>query len=347
MDKTLTSGRKIWWPKTGAAVEIEGVVGQLRTGAGQRKEAAVTRGLIDRIVIAPNLLFLALIFLQLLPSKRPDESAIWFLGLTILLESCFLMYSFLRQDGEKVETLGDLTAVLYGALFLWEFLTVRLNLLDKMLFPSPSHVLALMVKEIPAFITGLVSSLGILVVGYGAGAALGAGLGLIVGYKARLRRLATPLTRVLGPIPPTVYIPYAIVLLPTFKLSSMFVIFVGSFWPVFINAMNGVLGIEGRIIDSAKVLNLDQKTMLLRIILPGALPSIMTGATIGLAMSFILLTAAEMIGATAGLGWYIKYFSDFADYPRVIVGIIFAGIVVTGIMYVFDRFEKRLLRWRR
>jgi len=347
MDKTLTSGRRIWWPKTGAAVEIEGIAGQEKTGTGQGKEADVTREPISRIVSAPNLLFLALIFVQFLPSRRPDESAVWLPGLTIVAETGFLLYSFLKRDAEKVETLGDLTAVFYGALLAWEFLTAKSNILDKMLFPSPSYVLALMVREIPAFITGLVSSLGILVVGYGAGAVLGAGLGLVAGYRARLRRLATPLTRVLGPIPPTVYIPYAIVLLPTFKLSSMFVIFVGSFWPVFINAMNGVLGIEGRIIDSAKVLNLGQKTMLLRIILPGALPSIMTGATIGLAMSFILLTAAEMIGATAGLGWYIKYFSDFADYPRVIVGIIFAGIVVTGIMYVFDKFEKRLLRWRR
>jgi len=67
------------------------------------------------------------------------------------------------------------------------------------------------------------------------------------------------------------------------------------------------------------VLNLDQKTMLMKVILPGTMPSIVTGATIGLAMSFILLTGAEMIGATSGLGWYVRYFSEFADYPRVIV----------------------------
>jgi NitT/TauT family transport system permease protein len=54
-----------------------------------------------------------------------------------------------------------------------------------------------------------------------------------------------------------------------------------------------------------------------------------------------------MIGATSGLGWYVKYFSDFADYPRVIVGIIFIGIVVTGITFVFDRIESYLLRWRK
>jgi NitT/TauT family transport system permease protein len=53
-----------------------------------------------------------------------------------------------------------------------------------------------------------------------------------------------------------------------------------------------------------------------------------------------------MIGATSGLGWWVKYFSDFADYPRVIVGILYTGVVVTAIMFGFDKAEKRLLRWR-
>jgi len=83
------------------------------------------------------------------------------------------------------------------------------------------------------------------------------------------------------------------------------------------------------------------------VILPSTLPSIISGATVGLVMSFILLTAAEMIGATSGLGWYVKYFSDFADYPRVIAGIIFIGVVVTGVTFLFDKIERYLLRWRK
>jgi len=61
--------------------------------------------------------------------------------------------------------------------------------------------------------------------------------------------------------------------------------------------------------------------MLFQVILPATLPSIISGATVGLVMSFILLTAAEMIGATSGLGWYVKYFSDFADYSELLQGL--------------------------
>jgi len=152
---------------------------------------------------------------------------------------------------------------------------------------------------------------------------------------------------VLGPIPPIVYIPYAIAILPTFKAASTFIIFIGAFWPVFINTLNGVFNVDKRIIDSAKALSVNEGSMLFQVILPSTLPSIISGATVGLVMSFILLTAAEMIGATSGLGWYVKYFSDFADYPRVIAGIIFIGVVVTGVTFLFDKIERYLLRWRK
>jgi len=299
-----------------------------------------------KIISITNLLFVALLCLQLLPDRRPDEFCLLFPASVVFVQVVYLSYLFLGKGKESVRTAGDLLTAVYGAGIMWQLLTVKLDVLDRMLFPSPAFVLSLLVHEAPAGLKGAASSLGILLVGYGTAIVTAVPLGLVAGSRGRLRSAATPVMRVLGPVPPTVYIPYAIVLLPTFKLSSMFVIFIGAFWPIFINTLNGVSAIDSHIIESAKVLKLDQRTMLTKVIFPGTLPSILTGATIGLAMSFILLTAAEMIGATSGLGWYVKYFSDFADYPRVIVGIIFTGIVVTCIMCAFDKVEKRLLRWR-
>jgi len=106
------------------------------------------------------------------------------------------------------------------------------------------------------------------------------------------------------------------------------------------------IDIMSKIVDSAKAINVNERSVLFNVILLASMPSINSGATIGLVLSFILLTAAEMIGATSGLGRYVKYFSDFADYPRVIVGIIFIGIVVSAITFLFDKIEGYLLRWR-
>ena len=94
------------------------------------------------------------------------------------------------------------------------------------------------------------------------------------------------------------------------------------------------------------MLHLGKRTFIFKVLLPGAMPSILTGASLSLVFSFLLLTAAELIGATEGLGWYVKDRADFGDYARVIVGIIFIGLVVTAISAGFKRIEKRILRYK-
>jgi NitT/TauT family transport system permease protein len=88
--------------------------------------------------------------------------------------------------------------------------------------------------------------------------------------------------------------------------------------------------------------------MLSRIVLPAALPSVFSGATIALILSFITLTVAEMIAATSGLGWYIEYQHQYANYDKVIAGMILMGatVVVVVVMWFFDCIQKYCLRWQ-
>ncbi len=293
--------------------------------------------------------FLFLIFaavLLFMPTGRPGAAGTQLLWFVLAVESLYVVFLVAGHSYSGIQTAGDLTAILYLSLLAWEMATTRLDLLDRILYPTPNQIMILMAGDAGELAKGLASSLRLLLAGYVAALAAAIPLALVIGWHKRLHRAVTPLTRILGPIPPIVYIPYAIAVFPTFMLSSMFIIFIGAFWPVFINTLNGVFTVDRRIIDSARALNVGERTMLFRVILPACLPSIIAGANIGLVLSFILLTAAEMIGATSGLGWYVKYFSDFADYKRVIAGIIFIGFVVTGIIFCLDRAEKRLLRWR-
>ena len=294
-----------------------------------------------------NLLFLLLVAtLFFLPARRSTAPGNQLLWLVTAVECLYLIFRLAVRDSIRAQAAGDITAILYAVLLAWETATVRCNLLDPMLYPTPNQVIILMATEGKELATGLLSSLRLLLVGYLTAVATAIPLALVIGWRKRLYRAVSPVTRILGPIPPIVYIPYAIAIFPTFMISSMFIIFIGAFWPVFINTMNGVFTVDRKIIDSARVLNVSEGTMLFRVILPASLPSIIAGANIGLVLSFILLTAAEMIGATSGLGWYVKYFSDFADYPRVIVGIIFIGFVVTLIIFCLNRLERWLLQWK-
>ncbi|MDF2568969.1 MAG: cmpB [Sporomusa sp.] len=234
-----------------------------------------------------------------------------------------------------------------ATLLLWQISTAWLKLLDPQLFPPPLQVLSLLVEDRQVFIKSLISSFNLLFWGYSLAVLLAVPLGLVVGWNRRLKLAIEPATNILGPIPPIVYIPYAIAILPTFTLSSIFVIFIGAFWPLFINTISGVEALEKGIVDSAKTIGVSKRSMLTNILLPGAMPHIVSGGTISLVLAFILLTAAEMIGATTGLGWYVKYFSDFADYPRVIAGIIVIGAVVLTLTTLYQRFTGYLLRWRK
>ncbi|CAH2213917.1 ABC transporter permease [Tepidibacter aestuarii] len=302
-----------------------------------------------RIFNITNILFAAIIGLELLlPAKKNSE--IFYtkelIGMIVGIEFLYILNLIFKKDEKKRQSIGDVTAIIYGCIMIWELLTTKLDVLHNLLFPMPGEVVAVFISEIPALLEGLVSSLKLLVIGYILALVTAIPLALIIGWRKRLFLTVNPLTKVLGPIPPIVYIPYAIAILPNFKSASIFIIFIGAFWPIFINTLNGTFNIDKRIIDSAKVLNVKEQTMLFKIILPGVLPSIISGTTLGLVLSFILLTSAEMIGASSGLGWYVKYFSDFADYPRVVVGIIFIGMVVTGITHCFDKIEKQLLRWK-
>ena len=267
-------------------------------------------------------------------------------GAGALIAGATLVRALLAGKGKRRRTVLDVSAILFGFLLAWQLATSNFHALDPVLFPTPEEVLKLFFGELGDMFQGMFSSLYLLGSAYFLALATAVPCGLAVGGSERLRNAAEPFSKVLSAIPPIVYIPYAIALLPSFSAASIFVIWSGAFWPIFVNTVAGVVNIPEALLDSARMLRLKKRIFIFRILLPGAMPSILTGASLGLVFSFLLLTAAELIGATEGLGWYVKNYSDFADYGKVIVGIIFIGLVITAITAVFKRVEKALLRYK-
>ena len=295
--------------------------------------------------LARHGIFLGLASTLLWP--RSEGHIAWhLLALATTIEIAASIRAALVTADRARATARDVASILLVVLWAWHLATAEFGIVDPVLIPPPDIVLKLFVSELPTMTAGLKGSLFLLASGYGLALLVGIPLGLVIGWRRRLYHAVTPFTKVLGTIPPVVYIPYAIHFLPSFKTASIIVIFIGAFWPIFINTLAGVANIPGGLIDSARVLCLGQRDMLFRVILPAALPSICTGATLALCFSFLMLTAAEVIGGSSGIGWYVNNFADFADYKRVIVGILFIALVVTVITWITERIEARLLRWR-
>lgn len=228
---------------------------------------------------------------------------------------------------------------------IFELATDITGWLEPVLFPGLSRILPAFAEALPKLLEGLLSSFGLLLPSYFLALVLGVVLGLFVGYHQAVRTTLMPLFRGISPIPPTMLIPYAISVLPTFWLSSAFIIFVGAFWPILMGTIHGVVLLEERYLDNAKALGLHGSRLLRLVVLPGALPHIFAGAGMALVFSFILLTVAEMFGAKSGMGYFIQYYSDFSDYPRVLAGMIFMSIFIILMMEIFDAIQRRALYW--
>jgi len=243
---------------------------------------------------------------------------------------------------------GGEPVFLFALLFLaWHLATSLVPQQGNALLPTPAVTARALWASMPELLRGTWSSMLILVPGWTVAVVLGIATGLAVGTTDWLRRALFPFARVAAPVPPTVYIPYAIAVLPTFRLSAIFVVFVGGFWPVFLNTAAGAQALDGRHRDSARVLEIRGAEYLWRIVLPGALPHVFSGMAVALALSFILLTVAELFGANAGLGRFVQYYADYADYPRMVAGILYTGLVTFLSMELLDRLRRRLLFWVR
>ena len=122
-------------------------------------------------------------------------------------------------------------------------------------------------------------------------------------------------------------------------------IFIGTFWPIFLGSLQGVLIIEKHYLDNAKTLGLKGNDFLFKVIIPAASPHILSGAGSALIMSFLILTMAEMFGAESGMGYFIQYYTDFAQYDYVIAGMIFNSAVILIALLFFEKLKKRILFW--
>ena len=228
---------------------------------------------------------------------------------------------------------------------IWAVITKYATWINPVIFPQPLVVVESFTAKLGELITGVGSSMKLLIPGFFGALLVGIVGGLFFGLNKRSREILMPYFHALSPIPPTLFIPYAIALLPTFQSASISLIFIGAFWPVFLGTIHGVLLIEKHYLDNAKSLGLTGPTFLLKVVLPASAPHILSGASTSLGMSFLILTIAEMFGASSGMGYFIQYYSDFSQYHHVLAGIIFNSIIIVTVMILFEKIKRRLLFW--
>ncbi|MBC7618450.1 MAG: ABC transporter permease [Candidatus Saccharibacteria bacterium] len=185
------------------------------------------------------------------------------------------------------------------------------------------------------------------VVGFAVGACLALPLGLLMGASPRMYAWLNPMAQVLRPIPPIAYIPLAILWFGLGNPPAIFLIAIGAFFPVLINTIAGVRQVDGIYLRAARNLGANQTTMFMRVILPAAVPYILSGVRIGIGTSFIVVIVSEMIAVNNGLGFRILEAREYFWSDKIIAGMISIGMLGLAIDIGVNKLNNYLLRWHR
>jgi NitT/TauT family transport system permease protein len=235
-------------------------------------------------------------------------------------------------------------AVLLG---LWEA-TARLALVSPLFLPAPSDIL---LEGWDLVITGqLFRHLGISLFRIGSGFILAAGLGILAGILLGSTRLAeaigNPILAALFPIPKIAILPLLILWLGIGEAPKIAVIGLGVFFPMAINVYTGVKNVDPLLIRAAVSLGSSRLGLIRKVVWPSTLPMILAGMKLGLGISLLLVVAAEMIAADAGIGFLILTAADLMQTKRLMVGIgILSGLGILS-NWLLGKMERRLIPWK-
>ena len=190
------------------------------------------------------------------------------------------------------------------------------------------------------------ASLQRLLIGWTLGAAVGVAVGFAVGLSSLARSTALPLVSALFPIPKIALLPLFILWLGIGEVSKVATIAFGVFSPTVIATFGGVDNVDRSLIRMAQSYGVPRWTIIRRIVLPGAMPAILSGARISASIAIILLTAAEMIGAKYGVGAMVLASGNLMQTDQLMAGVLVLSAMGFTVSQLIGLAERRLLRWR-
>jgi ABC-type nitrate/sulfonate/bicarbonate transport system permease component len=243
------------------------------------------------------------------------------------------------------------TAVLFplisfGSLILLWHIVVKAGIFQELVMPAPWTVAKTFYRFFidGEFFIHLWASFSRIITGFFFGACFGVILGIFVGHFQLFEQLLDPLIQALRPIPIAAWLPLAIVWFGIGDKPGIFLIVIGTFFPIFINTVHGVKFTQPILIRAAHMLGATPWRLLIYVILPSALPNILTGIRIGLGLAWVCVVISELLGVTAGLGFIIWDAQVYLHTDKVIVGMMVIGAMGTLTDRILLYISSRLLK---
>ena len=253
-----------------------------------------------------------------------------------------------RGGGFRPKRIRGVGIGVFVALLLIAEWGTRAGWITNLTLPRPSDVIRTLYELATSGLlwTHLSVSLARLAVGATLGAGVGILIGLGIGLFSVMRAGLVPLVAALFPIPKIALLPLFVIWFGIDEMSKYMLIAFGTFTPTVVATYGAVDNVDRTLIRMGQSFGLTRASIIRKIVLPGAMPGILSGLRVSLAIAIILLTAAEMIGAEYGIGAYILQAGALYDLERLFAGVTILSLLGVTLSFVLSRIEAKVLRWR-
>jgi NitT/TauT family transport system permease protein len=251
--------------------------------------------------------------------------------------------SFAAALGRAVR--GSVAVVVFLA--LWEIVP-RAGWVDATFLPPFSVVLHALFEMALSGELGanLLASAARAASGFAIAVAFGVPLGLLIGWYRTLAELLNPLLEIFRNTAPLALLPVFVLVLGMGETSKVSMVVYSCIWPIVLNTVSGVRHVDALLIRSARSMGLGPARLFVKVVLPASVPAVFTGIRVAGAYSILVLIAAEMVGAKAGLGYLVNYSQYTFEIPKMYAGIVTLALLGLAFNHAVVFVERRLTAWQ-
>ena len=231
-------------------------------------------------------------------------------------------------------------------LLIWQ-VVVELGVYSRGQLPAPLDVLRAgrELHSIGLLLPNIWASVERVLIGFAWGGAIALLLGLAVGFSRTIEDLVAPTLQAVRAVPSLAWVPLFVLWFGIGEQPKLIMVALGAFFPIFTNLVAGVRQIDRKLIEVGRAYGLRGFALVREVMLPASLPSLLTGLRLGLAQGWLFLVAAELLGASEGLGFLVVDASNTTRVDIVVLSIVLLALLGKTSDWLLHLLERRLLRW--
>ncbi|MCZ0716856.1 ABC transporter permease [Aerococcus kribbianus] len=318
----------------------------------EKKEKTPLEKQLDKVICFLPFLMTIIHLLEYLyipnyPGNQNTFTYVYFLGafaIYYLIRGLLAMFN--NKQFKRWRYKAPLQTLIFFLLMVYDILTLKTATLLLPYFPWVDQLINAILSDWSFLMESTTSSLSLLFQGFILGAIVGLLSGILCGYFEKTNYWISPFVTVIGSIPTTTWIPIVMVLAASLRNGALFVISLGVFFALHNASFAGVRSIDREYYEVAKTLGAEQRQLMTSITIPAILPNVFTGLIQGMSTACTSLIVAEMMGVESGLGFYITWQKNWAQYDKMYGGILVICIMFLAVHFVLKLIESHLLKWK-